>query len=66
MSSRCEKCGKLNQSVQDRFCPKHAQQTLRRLERSGYLEPLTIGTASGLEKLSPDRFLTLNDWNPTK
>lgn len=61
MATHCEICKRLNRSVKDRFCPTHAKQTLRKLEASGYLEPLVVTTVDGQQKLSKQRFLTLQD-----
>lgn len=61
MALNCEICKRPTKSRKDRFCPTHAKQTLRRLEASGYLEPLTVTTVDGPQKLSKHRFLTLQD-----
>lgn len=61
MAKNCEICGTLNASTKDRYCRHHARQTLRRLERVGYLEPLEVRTIDGLTRLSSQQFLTLPD-----
>lgn len=61
MAQYCEICGTENQSRKDRFCPRHQRAVLRQLERSGYLEPLTVTTVDGVQRLSNRRFLTLPD-----
>lgn len=58
----CKTCGKELSNRKNLYCPLHASATLRKLEASGYLEPLTITTSGGgIESLSHRRFLTVRD-----
>lgn len=61
MGRKCEKCQDETPSKSDRFCLKHARQTLRKLEAEGYLEPLRYTTQDGVQVLSTKRFLTLSE-----
>lgn len=61
MATHCEICKRPLSNRKNRFCPTHATQTLRKLEASGYLEPLTVTTVDGKQTLSHQRFLTLRD-----
>jgi hypothetical protein len=61
MAATCEKCGAKTSNRKNRFCDPHAAQTLQTLEAAGYLEPLTVTTVDGVQKLSNRRFLTLPD-----
>lgn len=61
MALNCEICKRPTRNRKDRFCPTHAKQTLRRLEASGYLEPLEVTTVNGRQKLSNHRFLTIQE-----
>lgn len=64
MALNCEICGIKNTSRKDRYCRKHQKTVLRRLEQVGYLEPLKVTTVDGVQKLSRQRFLTLQDGPP--
>lgn len=61
MAATCKICGKPNQSKKDLYCRTHQRKVLQSLEQSGYLEPLTVTTVAGQQKLSNRRFLTLQD-----
>lgn len=58
MMKCCKECG-VEIPQKDLYCRKHGRQLLKRLEASGYLEPLTVQTVNGTVKLSTQRFLTL-------
>lgn len=62
MATHCEVCGRPLKDRKNRFCLPHAKATLKAMERSGYLQPLTISTVNGPnQRLSRHRFLTLRD-----
>lgn len=61
MATHCEICKRPLSNKKDRFCKPHAKATLRKLESAGYLEPLTVTTVDGQQRLSHQRFLTLQD-----
>lgn len=58
MAERCEKCHRQLADKTMRWCPKHGAELLRKLEASGYLEPLVHQTQDGEVRLSSQRFLT--------
>lgn len=50
--------------MQDRtllYCETHGMKVLRRLRRRGYLEPLKYRTQDGQVRLSPYKFLVLEE-----
>jgi hypothetical protein len=55
----CEICKRPNRSKKDRFCHSHSRLMLKKMESSGYLEPLRVTTQDGVQNLSNRRFLTL-------
>lgn len=62
MGLHCETCNTKLHDRKNRFCKRHALQTLRHLESVGYLQPLTISTVNGSnERISRRRFLTLRE-----
>lgn len=64
MALNCEICGLPNTSRKDRYCKKHQKTVLRKLEKDGYLDPLVVTTVDGVQRLSKQRFLTLQDGPP--
>lgn len=62
MGLHCETCDATLKDRKNRFCHRHALQVLRRMERDGYLQPLTVSTVDGAnQKLSDRRFLTVRE-----
>lgn len=62
MGLHCEVCKTTLSNRKNRFCPRHAKQMLRKMEDSGYLEPLVVSTVDGANQhLSRDRFLTFKE-----
>lgn len=60
--THCKVCGTLLGSTKEMFCQRHQKLTLKKLEASGYLEPLQISTVDGPnQRLSRRRFLTVLD-----
>lgn len=60
MSLRCQfdGCNRKTTSKKDKFCLKHAKQTLKALAASGYFQPLEVTTIDGTTRLSNREFLT--------
>jgi hypothetical protein len=61
MAKHCEVCKRPLKDRTNRFCQRHSQQALRDMERSGYLQPLTLQTQDGKVRLAERRFLTQPD-----
>jgi len=61
MATHCKRCGRELMDRKNLYCKAHAIQTLRSLDAAGFLEPLTLTTVDGVQKLSSRRFLTLPD-----
>lgn len=59
MATHCTTCGVPLADKKNLYCGRHAKATLRKLHKSGYLQPLTIRTVDGVQKLSKRRFLEL-------
>lgn len=59
MNRKCEICGRPTPEKADRYCLRHQTAILEKLDEAGYLEPLTLMTVDGQQRLSRRRFLTV-------
>lgn len=57
--THCKVCGSRLEDKRNLYCRKHARQLLKTMEASGYLQPLTIRTQDGIQRLSNRRFLEM-------
>lgn len=60
--THCKVCGNPLSDKTELFCPRHRMAMLKKMEASGYLEPLKVSTIDGPNQhLSRARFLTVQD-----
>ncbi len=57
----CVVCQAERRKPDELYCSRHAQEKLNQLLDSGYLEPLSYRTSSGLQVASKQKFLELEE-----